>query len=419
VPAIHVHIRAMLTNTMPTAAYRGAGRPESLYIIERLMDAAAAKLGIDAAEIRRRNFALPGAMPYKTAMGEIYDCGDFPHFLEAALTASDADGFAARKAAAEARGKKYGRGITSYVEWTGAYAFTETVDVIVTGDRRVIVHSATQAMGQGLETAYTQLVADKLGIDPALVTVLQGDTDLVKGPGSYGSRSAFVGGSAVAHGADDWVRTALPLAAEALEAADADIAFATGEFRIAGTDRGIGMFELADKQADRKIAIKATHTVENSSWPNGCHVAEVEIDPETGVTEIKRYTTTDDVGNAINQMLVEGQIHGGIAQGTGQALHEYCRYDNESGQLISGSFMDYQMPRAADFPSFNVNIDQSVPCTTNILGVKGCGESGTVAATPTIINAIVDALRPLGVGDVPMPATPFAVWQAIQAAKAA
>ena len=416
VPALHVRVRGVLTNTMCTAAYRGAGRPESIYIIERLMDAAAAEIGIDAAEIRRRNFIPPEAMPYTTAMGEVYDSGNFAHFLERALENSDAPGFAERRAEAAARGKKLGRGITCYVEWTGAYAFTETVDVIVTGDNRVIVHSATQAMGQGLETAYTQLIADRFGIDPARISVLQGDTDLVKGPGSYGSRSAFVGGSAVMNGATTWIDTALPLAAEALEAAAADVRFEKGTFQIAGTDRGIDMFQLAGQQPEQKIGIKATHTVEMSSWPNGCHIAEVEVDPETGVVEIQRYTTVDDVGNAINEMLVRGQLHGGIAQGTGQALHEFCRYDLESGQLLSGSFMDYQMPRAEDFPSFNITIDQSVPCRTNMLGVKGCGESGTVAATPTIINAILDALRPLGVTDIAMPTTPFTVWQAIRAA---
>jgi carbon-monoxide dehydrogenase large subunit len=416
VPALTVRVRGVLTNTMSVAAYRGAGRPESLYIIERLMDLAATACGLDAAEIRRRNMIQPEQMPYKTAMGEVYDSGNFPHFLERALVESDAAGFEARKAEAKTRGKLLGRGITSYVEWTGAYAFTETVDVTVTGDNRVIVHSATQAMGQGLETAYTQLIADRLGVDPACVSVLQGDTDLVKGPGSYGSRSAYVGGSAVAHGADTWVETALPLAAEVLEAAATDIEFGAAKFTIAGTDRAIGMFELADRQPDRRIAIKATHTVESSSWPNGCHVAEVEIAPDTGVLDITRYTTVDDVGNAINAFIVEGQLHGGIAQGTGQALHEICRYD-ENGQLVTGSFMDYQMPRAADFPDFNVNIDQSVPCVTNMLGVKGCGESGTVAATPTLINAILNALAPLNVTDIDMPATSYAIWKAIQKAK--
>jgi carbon-monoxide dehydrogenase large subunit len=260
-------------------------------------------------------------------------------------------------------------------------------------------------------------VAQKLGVDPAVVSIVQGDTDVVKGPGSYGSRSAYVGGAAVSHGADQWVEAAQPLAAEALEAAEADIEYGLAAFRIAGTDREIGIFELAAAQPTKLITVKATHTVENSSWPNGAHVAEIEVDPETGVTKITRYTTTDDVGYAINQMLVEGQIHGGIAQGTGQALMEACRYDADSGQLITGSFMDYQMPRAEDFPSFNITLDQSVPCKTNPLGVKGCGESGTVAATPTIINALLDALRPVGVKTIDMPATPFAVWSAIKGAR--
>jgi carbon-monoxide dehydrogenase large subunit len=413
-PSLHIRVRGVLTNTMPTAAYRGAGRPENLFTIERLMDDAAVALGLDPAELRRRNLVQPGAMPYKSAMGEVYDSGNFPQMLDGVLAASDWTGFAARKAEAKTRGKLLGHAITSYIEWTGAYQFTETVDVIVTADR-VIVNSATQAMGQGLETAYTQLIANKLGVDPSVVSICQGDTDVVKGPGSYGSRSAYVGGAAVARGAEDWIETALPIAAEALEAAAADVEYGIGAFKIVGTDREIGIFELAGQQETKQIAIKATNTVENSSWPNGAHVAEVEIDPETGIPQITRYSTVDDVGYTINQMLVEGQIHGGIAQGTGQALFESCRYD-ESGQLITGSFMDYQMPRAADFPSFDINIDQSVPCVTNPLGVKGCGESGTVASTPTIVNAVLDALRPLGVKHIEMPLTPFAIWQAIQAA---
>jgi carbon-monoxide dehydrogenase large subunit len=418
IPAIQVRVRGVLTNTMPTAAYRGAGRPENIFTIERLMDEAAAALGLDGAEIRRRNLVQPAAMPYKTVMGEVYDSGNFPQMLAGVLEAADWSGFSARQAEAKSRGKLLGHAVTSYIEWTGAYQFTETVDVTVTGEGRVIVNSATQAMGQGLETAYTQLVALKLGVDPSVVTIVQGDTDVVKGPGSYGSRSAYVGGAAVTHGADQWVETAMPLAAEALEASAADLEFGLAAFRIAGTDREIGIFELAEAQPGKMITVKATHTVENSSWPNGAHVAEVEVDPETGVTKIVRYTTTDDVGYAINQMLVEGQIHGGIAQGVGQALMEHCRYDPESGQLITGSFMDYQMPRAEDFCSFNVTLDQSVPCQTNPLGVKGCGESGTVAATPTILNAILNALRPLGVKHLEMPATPLAVWEAIENAKA-
>ncbi len=417
-PSVHIRVRGVLTNTMPTAAYRGAGRPENIFTIERLMDEAAAALSLDPAEMRRRNLVQPEAMPYKSAMGEVYDTGNFPQMLEGVLANADWSGFAARQAEAKTRGKLLGRAITSYIEWTGAYAFTETVDVTVTGAGRVIINSATQAMGQGLETAYTQLVASKLGVDPSIITVVQGDTDIVKGPGSYGSRSAFVGGSAVANGADVWVQTAMPLAAEALEAAEADIEFGLAAFRIMGTDREIGIFDLAEAQPAKQIAIKATHTVENSSWPNGAHVAEVEVDPETGIAQIMRYTTVDDVGYAINQMLVEGQIHGGIGQGVGQALMEACIYDRHSGQLITGSFMDYQMPRAADLPRFNITLDQTVPCLTNPLGVKGCGESGTVASTPTIINALINALRPLGVSHIDMPATPFSIWSAIQAAAA-
>jgi carbon-monoxide dehydrogenase large subunit len=412
-PTLHIRVRGVLTNTMPTAAYRGAGRPENIFTIERLMDDAAVALNMDPAELRRRNLVQPSAMPYKSAMGEVYDSGNFPQMLDGVLEASDWTGFAARRAEAKTRGKLLGHAITSYIEWTGAYQFTETVDVIVTADR-VIVNSATQAMGQGLETAYTQLIANKLGVDPSVVSICQGDTDVVKGPGSYGSRSAYVGGAAVARGAEDWIETALPIAAEALEAAAADVEYGIGAFKIVGTDREIGIFDLAGQQPTKQIAIKATNTVENSSWPNGAHVAEVEVDPETGIPQITRYSTVDDVGYTINQMLVEGQIHGGIAQGTGQALFESCRYD-ETGQLITGSFMDYQMPRAADFPSFNINIDQSVPCVTNPLGVKGCGESGTVASTPTIVNAVLDALRPLGVKHIEMPLTPFAIWSAIHA----
>jgi carbon-monoxide dehydrogenase large subunit len=417
VPALHVRVRGVLTNTMPVAAYRGAGRPENIFTIERLMDDAAAAMNIDPAALRRKNLVTPGAMPYTSAIGEVYDSGNFPQMLDQVLEAADWSGFAARQAEAKTRGKLLGHAITSYIEWTGAYQFTETVDVTVTGEGRVIVNSATQAMGQGLETAYTQLVAQKLGVDPSIVSIVQGDTDIVKGPGSYGSRSAYVGGAAVSHGADTWVETALPIAAEALEAAAADVEYGVAAFRIAGTDREIGIFELAAAQPTKLITVKATHSVENSSWPNGAHVAEVEVDPDTGVTKIVRYTTTDDVGYAINQMLVEGQIHGGIAQGVGQALLEACRYDTETGQLITGSYMDYAMPRADDLPSFSVALDQSVPCVTNPLGVKGCGESGTVAATPTIINALLDALRPLGVKNIDMPATPFAIWSAIQAAR--
>jgi carbon-monoxide dehydrogenase large subunit len=419
VPVIDITVDGVFTNTMLTAAYRGAGRPEAIFLMERLMDEAGRQTGLSPIEIRRRNFIPKDAMPFTTVVGEVYDSGDFQHFLDRAAQEADWDGFEARRAEAKKRGRLLGRGLSSYVEWTGGAVHTESVDVIATGDGRVILHSATQAMGQGLETAYTELIASRLGIDPETITVIQGDTDVVKGFGSVGSRSAFVGGSAVAAGVETLVETAKPLAAEALEAATADIAFAAGRFSIAGTDRSIGLFELAARQPEQRIAISSANTVGGPSWPNGTHICEIEVDPETGQSWITRYTTVDDVGNALNTMLVEGQIHGGITQSIGQAMFEHCRYDRQSGQLLSGSFMDYGMPRADTVPAFKVNIDQSVPCTTNLLGAKGCGESGTVAATPAVMNAFMDALRPLGVRHLDMPATPLAVWTAIHDAAGA
>jgi carbon-monoxide dehydrogenase large subunit len=419
IPSLDITIQGILTNTMTTAAYRGAGRPEAIYLIERLMDAAARQLNLSPLEIRRRNFIPKEAMPFTTVVGEIYDSGDFRHFLDRAAQEADWEGFERRRAEAKGRGRLLGRGVSSYIEWTGGAVHTEKVDVIVTGDGKAILHSATQAMGQGLETTYTQLIAQRLGIDPKTIAVIQGDTDIIQGFGSVGSRSAFVGGSAVAAGCDTLVETATPLAADALEAASADIVFGDGRFAIGGTDRSIGLFELAARQPERRIAISTTHTVGGPSWPNGTHVCEVEIDPDTGESVIKRYTTVDDVGTALNTMLVEGQIHGGIAQSVGQALLEHCQYDRESGQLLTGSYMDYCMPRADTVPALKVNIDQSVPCQTNMLGAKGCGESGTVAAAPAVMNAVMDALAPLGVKRIDMPATPLAVWSAIHGANGA
>ncbi|HVV93314.1 MAG TPA: xanthine dehydrogenase family protein molybdopterin-binding subunit, partial [Hyphomicrobiales bacterium] len=404
IPAIDITIQGILTNTMTTSAYRGAGRPEAIYLIERVMDEAARRLKISPLEIRRRNFIPRDAMPFTTIVGEVYDSGDFTHFLDRAAKEADWDGFERRREEAKKRGRLLGRGVSSYIEWTGGAVHTESVDVIVTGDGKVILHSATQAMGQGLETTYTQLIAERLGIDPKTITVIQGDTDVVHGFGSVGSRSAFVGGSAVAAGTESLIDTAKPLAADALEAAASDIVFGSGRFSIEGTDRSIGLFDLAQRQPEHRIAVTTSHTVGGPSWPNGTHVCEVEVDPDTGESWIRRYTTVDDVGTALNTMLVEGQIHGGIAQSIGQAMFEHCKYDRDSGQLLTGSYMDYGMPRADVVPSFTVNIDQSVPCQTNLLGAKGCGESGTVAAPPAIINAFVDALSPLGVKTIDMPA---------------
>lgn len=416
IPAIDVTVAGVLTNTATVAPYRGAGRPEAIYLIERMMDAAAAELGLDPVAMRRRNLVPRAAMPYRNAMGETYDSGDFAHFLDSACRRADWDGFPARREESRARGRLRGRGLSTYIEWTGAYQFTEKVEVIVSGDGRVTVYSATQAMGQGLETSYIQLVADRLGIDPACISVLQGDTDKVQGFGSMGSRSLYVGGSAVDQGAKDTIAAGTRLAADALEAAEADIAYRDGWFEIAGTDRAIGLFELAARQPGGTIAVETVNKVEGSSWPNGCHVCEVEIDPETGQVELVRYATVDDVGRAVHPAIVHGQIQGGIAQGAGQALLEQTVYDPQSGQLLTGSFMDYGMPRADTFPSIDNSIDQSVPCLTNPLGAKGAGESGTVAATPAVMNAILDALRPLGVTHLDMPATPYAVWRAIREA---
>jgi carbon-monoxide dehydrogenase large subunit len=416
VPLVDIKTKAVLTNTITVAPYRGAGRPEAIYLIERLLDQAAVVTGIDRVEIRRRNLIPASAMPYKNAVGEAYDSGDFRHFLDAALQRADWQGFAARQAESERRGMLRGLGLSMYVEWTGATQFTEKVELHVSGNGHVTVYSATQAMGQGLETSYTQLVADRLGIPPERISIVQGDTDKVQGFGSLGSRSLFTGGSAVVEGAGVLIERGKALAGEALEAATGDLDYADGRYTIAGTDRSVTLFELAARLPGGMLPVASTTTVPGSGWPNGCHICEVEIDPETGATQIVRYTTHDDVGRAIHPQIVRGQIHGGIAQGVGQALLERSVYDRDSGQLITGSFMDYAMPRAEDFPSIDNEFDESVPCTTNPLGSKGAGESGTVGAPPAVMSAVLDALRPLGVTNIDMPATPLAVWRAIRQA---
>jgi carbon-monoxide dehydrogenase large subunit len=302
--------------------------------------------------------------------------------------------------------------VASYIEWTGGNALVEPAKLHVTGDGRAIVHSATQAMGEGLETSYAQMVAQALSIPMEKVEVVQGDTDIIQGFGSVGSRSLYIGGSAVAVSIADLVEKARPLAAEMLEAATQDLEFADGRFRIAGTDRQITLTEVAAKQPESRLSVSSEAKVDGPSWPNGTHIAEVEVDPETGVVHVVRYTTVDDVGVPMNPMLIEGQMHGGIVQGVGQTLYEGAVYDAE-GQLLTASFMDYQMPRAEDFPSFKNELDETSPSTINPLGAKGCGESGTVGATPTVLNAVIDALAPYGIKHLDMPLTPAKVWQAI------
>jgi carbon-monoxide dehydrogenase large subunit len=417
IPLVDLKITCVITNTATIGAYRGAGRPECILNLERLMDTAARQMGMDPAELRRRNFVKPSQMPYTTAMGEKYDSGDFNLFLTKTLEAADWDGFAARKAEAEKRGKLYGRGLASYVEWTSANVMNEMAHYEVKEDGKVVIWMGTQGMGQGLQTSFTQLASELLGIDPSQIEIAMGDSDRVGGVGSMGSRSAYIGGSAVLSGSEKLVDKGKELAADALEAATADIVYSAGRFTITGTDRGIGLGELAAKQPDKRIFIENVNTVDGIAWPNGAHVGEVEIDPETGMVELKRYTTVDDVGKPLHRPIVFGQIHGGCAQGIGQALLEENVYDRESGQLMTGSFMDYAMPRAETFPTFNNQLDDTVPAKSNPIGAKGVGESGTVGSTPTVMNAIMDALWPLGVRNIQMPATPQRVWQAIQSTR--
>ena len=413
VPAVDYFIRGVLTNTMATGAYRGAGRPEANFLMERLLDKAAREMRLDPAEIRRRNFIAPSAFPYRTHMGDTYDAGEFERILEKVLKLSDWENFKERKEQSRKRGKLRGRGLASYLEWTGALP-TETVDIEVAADGTVTVYSGTMAMGQGLETSYTQLVAEVLGVSFSKIKIVQGDTDRANGVGSVGSRSAFVGGSAVVAAGHKVVARGKQLAAEALEAAAPDIEYRNGRFAIGGTDRSIGLAELAEKQPQKLIRVSATQTPSAPSWPNGAQAIEVEIDPETGVVEIATITSVDDIGRIINRAIVEGQVHGGIAQGAGQALWEQVAYDAESGQLLTGSLMDYCVPRADQFPPMVNEFDESVPCKTNLLGVKGVGELGTIGATPAVVHAVLDALAERGVQHLEMPLTPERVWRALR-----
>ncbi len=408
VPLVHYRVRAVLTHTMATGAYRGAGRPEANFLMERLMEKAAREMKLDAAELRRRNFIRPQDFPYRTHLGDTYDGGNFSAVLDQLLAHADWAGFAARREASQRAGRLRGRGLSVYLEWTGALP-TETVDIEVNAEGEVTVFSGTQAMGQGLETSYTQLVTEVLGVPLGKVRIVQGDTDRANGVGSVGSRSAFVGGSAVVAAGRRVIIEGKALAAEALEAAPADIEYRDGRFRIAGTDRAIELAGLAARQPRRVFRVSATETPSTPSWPNGAQACEVEIDRETGVVRLASIASCDDVGRIINHMIVEGQVHGGIAQGAGQALYEHALYD-DSGQLLTGSLMDYAVPRADDLPPLKASFDESVPCKTNLLGVKGCGELGTIGAVPAVVHAVLDAL---GVLHMEMPLTAEKVWRAM------
>jgi carbon-monoxide dehydrogenase large subunit len=418
IPALDLRGTAVMTNTNLVGAYRGAGRPEAIYLLERLMDQGAAEMKMDPAELRRRNFIQPSQMPYKTPMGEKFDSGNFPHMLDRILQAADWRGYAARRDESKKRGKLRGRALSTFLEWTGV-VHEETVNLHVEADGRVLVYTAMQAMGQGIETSYIQILSETLDIDPDKIVIVQGDSDVAQGIGSMGSRSLYIGGSAMLTASKQTIDKGRELAGDALEAAGQDIEYRDGRFKVAGTDLGIGLFELAARQPEKRIAISTLQKVDGPSWPNSCHVCEVEIDPDTGVTQIVRYTTVDDVGRVINPMIVAGQVHGGIAQAVGQALLENTHYDPESGQLVTGSLLDYCLPRADDLPSFDTFTDESTPCKINPLGAKGVGELGTVGGTPTVMNALIDALRPMGVKQIEMPATAEKVWRAINQAKAA
>jgi carbon-monoxide dehydrogenase large subunit len=416
-PLVHYEIKAVMTNTAPVGAYRGAGRPEGVFIVERLMDAAARQIGMDPRTIRKVNYIKPAQLPYTNAVGQVYDSGAFAHMLERASDLADWNGFAARKKAAKKKGLLYGRGLTSYIEWTGGRAHTEKVSLHATAEGRVVLHSGTMAMGQGLQTTYSQMVSASLGVPLDKIDVVQGDTDLAIGFGSVGSRSLFVGGTAVVVSTNDLIAKAREKASNLLEASVEDIEYRDGWLIVVGTDKRIGLFDIAKKENGAKLSVDSEGEVDGPSWPNGTHICEVEIDPETGVSKVVRYTTVDDVGVAVNPMLVTGQVHGGVAQGIGQALYEGVSYDAE-GQLLTASYQDYCVPRADDIPPIAVTLDDSAPCRTNPLGAKGCGESGAIGGPPCIANGVMDALSELGIKTLNTPLTPHKVWQAIRDARA-
>ncbi len=411
---IDLHLHAVLTNTSPTGAYRGAGRPEAIYLIERLMDAAARELKLDPAELRRRNFIRREQMPYRNAMAQTYDSGDFGRILDQGLALADWNAYAARRDETKQRGLMRGRGIATFMEWTGGNVFEETVSVDVTPDGFIEIFSATQQMGQGIQTSYAQLAVDVFGVPIEKVRIVQGDTDRGNGFGSAGSRSLFAGGSAVQVASQRTVEHAKSLAGDALEASPGDIEYRAGRFEVAGTDVGIDLFELAGQQPEQRIRLSSTSSVGGPTWSNACHVCEVEVDPETGDVRVVSYASVNDIGRVVSPTIARGQVDGGAVQGIGQALVERIVYDGETGQLLTGSFMDYAMPRAAEGLVFRTEFDESIPCTLNPLGVKGVGELGTIGAVPAVMNAVIDALDHAGLGrdaeTLAMPATPDRVW---------
>ncbi|MCW3474050.1 xanthine dehydrogenase family protein molybdopterin-binding subunit [Limobrevibacterium gyesilva] len=419
-PCIHVAVTGVFSNTAPTEVYRGAGRPEAVYLLERLVDHAARVLGMDRLELRRRNLLSPADMPYATGLGLRYDSGDFPAMLDTGLQRADAAGFPTRRDTAAQRGRLRGLGWAHYCERV-AGSWAEHAWLELNPDGRVTVLIGTMSNGQGHETAYAQLVADQLGIDPADIDVVQGDTDRIpSGHGTGGSASIAIGGAALADASVDLIRKATPLAADALEAAEADVVFEDGAFRIVGTDRKVALQAVARRLgqhgAPALLAANGFWNPSGPTFPNGCHVAEVEVDPDTGVWTLASYTMLHDFGRVLNPKLLEGQLQGGVTQGIGQAACERVVHDAESGQVLTGSFMDYQIPRADELPPLVLET-LPTPAPSHPLGVKGCGEAGAAGGAPAVMNALLDALAPLGVKVLDMPATPERVWQAIRNAR--
>ena len=426
-PAAHVQVFSVLTNTNSTAPYRGAGRPESTYVIERLIDDAAAELGMDRLELRRKNLIPASAMPYKTALGVTYDSGEFARNMQAALEAADVASFSARREEAKRRGKLRGLGVANAIEQAaGPQPEFAEIRFSPSGTATLLMGSKNQ--GQGHETTFKQILHERLGIDPREVRYIDGDTDRVGwGMGTMGSRSTVIAGSAVVTAADKLVTKGTKIAARLLEAAEGDIKFVDGRFTVVGTDRTVELkavaraaFNPGQLPAGVEPGFYETGTFvpKQATWPNGTHVCEVEVDPDTGDVQLVGYVIVDDVGTVINPLTLKGQVHGGVAQGVGQALMEQIVYDPDSGQLMTATFMDYAMPRADTFPDMHVE-SYPVPTKLNPLGAKGAGEAGTVGAIPVVLNAVLDALAPLGVRALDMPASPGRVWAAIQAASAA
>jgi carbon-monoxide dehydrogenase large subunit len=438
IPTIYCNVRLVFTNTVPVDAYRGAGRPEATYVLERLVDKAANALGIDRVELRRRNFIPATAFPYATPLGLVYDSGDHHATLDAALAAADYENFEDRRRQSAARGRCRGLGLSTYLEIAGGTpsrvaalqgarsARFDAAEVRVHPSGAVTVYCGAHSQGQGHETAFCQIVSDRLGIDYDKIALIEGDTDQVRfGRGTAASRSLVIGGSAIVKALDKIILKGKRIAAHGFEAPVEDIVFADGVFTVAGTDRSVEFAEIARRayaaidfppeEIEPGLNEIAFYDPENWTYPGGCHLCELEIDPEIGAVELLRIIAVDDVGTVINPMIVEGQIQGGLAQAIGQALFENCVYDSQTGQLLTGSFMDYAMPRASDLPSLEVGTHET-RCMHNPLGSKGCAEIGSVGLPPAIINAILDALRPLGVTHIDMPATSEKIWQAIRAA---